>query len=134
METKIIFALLLLAFFLPHAKAQNEFEMKEGDTTYIMKKYYVCFLKKGDACGQDSATTAEIQKKHMENINRLAKMGVILVAGPFEGSGELRGIFIMDCKSLEEAEEYAKTDPAVIAGRLKIEIIPWWTAKGTVIK
>jgi uncharacterized protein YciI len=70
----------------------------------------------------------------MENIYRLAKLGVILVAGPFEGSGELRGIFIMDCKSLEEAEEYAKTDPAVIAGHLKVEIIPWWTAKGTVIK
>jgi uncharacterized protein len=134
METKIIFALLLLAFFLPHAKAQNEFEMKEGDTTYIMKKYYMCFLKKGDVRGQDSATVAEIQKGHMENIQRLAKMGVILVAGPFEGTGELRGIFIMDCKSLEEAEEYAKTDPAVIAGRLKTEIIPWWTAKGTVIK
>ena len=134
MKIKLLLALLLTAFVLPYAKAQNEFEMKEGDTTYIMKKYYMCFLKKGDVRGQDSVTSAEIQKGHMANIQRLVKLGVILVAGPFEGSGDLRGIFIMDCKSLEEAEEYARTDPAVIAGRLKMEIIPWWTAKGTVIK
>ena len=68
MKMKILLVLLMAAIFLPHAKAQNEFEMKEGDTTYIMKKYYMCFLKKGDVRGQDSATTAEIQKRHMENM------------------------------------------------------------------
>jgi uncharacterized protein len=70
----------------------------------------------------------------MENIGRLAKLGKIIVAGPFGDDGNWRGIFIFNCDTKEEVEALVKSDPAVAAGRLDYEIHPWWTAKNEVFK
>lgn len=114
--------------------AQDEFEMTEGDTTYIMKKYYLVLLKANpDKEDLDLTTVAEIQKAHLDNINRLAEMGKIAIAGPMGDNGNLRGIFVMDCESLEEAEILCKTDPAIKRNRLLFEVHPWWAAKGSVL-
>ena len=95
MNTTIRFILLLILFAASgRGFAQDEFEMKDGDVTYIMKKYYMCLLKTGPNRTQDSVTAAEIQKGHMENISRLSKEGKLCIAGPFGGKGDLRGIFI----------------------------------------
>lgn len=99
-----------------------------------MKQYFLVMLMRGSNRSHDSATAAKIQAGHMANITRLANEGKIIVAGPFGDNGNWRGIFIFDCKTKEEAEEYVKTDPAVIAGRLTYEIRPWWTAKNCVFK
>jgi hypothetical protein len=56
------------------------------------------------------------------------------MAGPFGHNGELRGIFVYDVDTQEEAEKHAKSDPAIQAGRLRFEIYPWWCAKGTTLK
>lgn len=69
--------------------------------------------------------TKKIQEGHMANINRLAAMGKLVLAGPFVEGGDRRGIFIFKVDSLEEAERLTNTDPAVIAGRLKIELHRW---------
>ena len=70
----------------------------------------------------------------MANIERLAKEGKIIVAGPFGDDGNWRGIFIFDCETQEEVEKLLQTDPAIAAGRMAYEIHPWWTAKGTTFK
>ena len=44
---------------------------------------------------------------------------------------DLRGIFIIDAKDSVQAAGYVNTDPAIITGRLRFEVHPWWTAKGT---
>jgi uncharacterized protein YciI len=118
----LLLSLLCLAGIIHPARAQE----KEG----VMKQYWMVFLKKGPHRDQDSVTAAKLQQSHMANIDRLASLGKILVAGPFGDDGDLRGIFIMDCKNEEEAKELCGTDPAVQAGRLALEIHPWWTAKG----
>ena len=69
----------------------------------------------------------------MANINRLAKEGKIIMAGPMGTDGDLRGIFIMDCKDSSEVERFVNTDTAVITGRLKMEYYPWWSEKGKYI-
>ncbi len=101
---------------------------------YEMKQYFFVMLTRGANRTQDSITAAKLQEGHMANINRLAEMGKILVAGPFGDSGNWRGIFIFDCKTKEEVEELLKTDPSIAAGRLAVEIRPWWTAKNCVFK
>jgi hypothetical protein len=42
----------------------------------------------------------------------------------------LRGIFIMDGKDSTEIDSHIKSDSAIVTGRLRFEIHPWWTAKG----
>jgi uncharacterized protein YciI len=99
---------------------------KTGADEYGMKHYVMAFLKAGPNRDQDSVTAAEIQKGHMANIQRLAKEGKLVVAGPFEDDGELRGIFVFNVATLEEAKALTESDPAVKAGRLIMELHPWY--------
>ncbi len=128
-----LFRVLFIAsmfFVMPVASfGQEKDTTANAEPVYEMKKYWMVFLKRGPNRSQDSVTAAQIQKDHLANIGRLAKMGKILVAGPFGDDGDMRGIFIMDCKDEQEAKDLCATDPAVIAGRLAVEIRPWWTAK-----
>ena len=103
---------------------------KAPEKKYEMKQYWMVFLKHGPHRDQDSVTAAKIQKGHLANINRLAELGKLLVAGPFGDEGDPVGIFIMDCKDEAEVKGLCATDPAIQAGRLIPEIRPWWTAKG----
>ena len=104
-------------------------------TDYKMKKYWLMFLLKGNNRSHDSATAARIQSAHMANIERLANEGKIIMAGPMGYSKgqdrELRGIFIMDAKDSADAAASVATDSAVLTGRLRFEVHPWWTARGS---
>ena len=99
---------------------------KTGADPYGMRKYIFCYLKKGPNRKQDSATAARLQQGHMENIGKLAEAGKLILAGPFLDTGEIRGIFIFNCKTLEEARALTQTDPAVQAGRLTMELHEWY--------
>ena len=74
--------------------------------------------------------TEKIQKGHMENIGRLHNLGKLVLAGPFENGGDRRGVFFFKVETAEEAKALADTDPAIIAGRLKIELLPIKVATG----
>jgi len=98
---------------------------------YEMTTYYVGFLYKGPSWTPEvTAETQKIQEGHIANIERLAAEGKIVLAGPFSDGGDLRGMFVYKVASVEEARTLAETDPAVKAGRLRIEIHPWYSAKG----
>jgi ketosteroid isomerase-like protein/uncharacterized protein YciI len=88
---------------------------------------YLAFLKKGPAWspGQTPESKA-IQEAHLANIRALWEAGQMFVAGPVDGGGDLRGIFVLKAGSKEEAAALTATDPAVKAGRLVAEIVPWW--------
>jgi uncharacterized protein YciI len=74
--------------------------------------------------------TKRIQAGHMENIKRLSDAGKLVLAGPFEGGGDRRGVFIFKVNTLAEAQALTDTDPAVIAGRLRIELHRWSVPEG----
>lgn len=97
-----------------------------GADEYGMKKYVMAFLKRGPNRDQDSATAAKLQRAHMENIGRMAEQGKLIVAGPFLDDSEIRGIYIFNVETLKEARELTETDPAVKAGRLEMELHPWY--------
>jgi len=118
--------LLFCFLFFFAALAQEEEKPK-----YEMKTYQMVFLYKGPNRDQDSTETMRIQEEHMANIQRLGDEGKLIVAGPFLDNKDLRGIFIFDSESEEEVKDLVETDPAIIAGRLRYEIHPWMTAKGT---
>jgi uncharacterized protein YciI len=99
-----------------------------GADDYGMKTYIMAFLKAGPNRSQDSAEAAALQKAHLNNINRMAEEGTLVLAGPFLDNIELRGIYLFDVATVEEAEELTKTDPMIEQGRLIFEFHPWYGA------
>ncbi len=113
----------------------REFEYQDGDTTYIMKQYFMGFLMRvPDKPELDSLKVAEIQQAHLDYMSENAKTGSLLIAGPFGDDGDMRGIVIYDVATKAEADSIISNDPAVKAGRLAIDVKPWWAAKGSVLK
>ena len=98
-----------------------------------MKRYWLVLLQKGPNRNQDSISAEKIQAAHMANINRLAKDGKLVMAGPIGVEDDLRGIFLMNCSDSTEVENFVRTDSAVITGRLIMKYYPWWTMKGKYI-
>ena len=91
-----------------------------------MRQYVMAFLKRGSNRDRDSLATANLQKAHMENIGKLAEAGKLVLAGPFFGDGDIRGIYIFDVKTVAEAKALTETDPAIQAGSLIMELHPWY--------
>lgn len=95
-----------------------------------MKQYWLVLLKRGANRTQDNAAAAKIQEAHMRNINKMAQRGALVMAGPVGSDDDLRGIFIIDAPDSATVSQMVQQDSAVITGRLRMEIYPWWTEKG----
>ena len=109
----------------------SEDVMKKPASPISMTTAYLGFLTRGAKwTPEQTPATAELQKAHLANINRLAKMKKLVVAGPFGDNTTLRGIFVFKVASIDEAKALADTDPAVQAGRLAIEMHPWLVPEG----
>lgn len=122
------FLLLILLAGIVSSSAQEKKEAKLEDE---MMTYYMVFLYRGEKwTPEKNAETEAIQKGHLANINKLYEEGKLILAGPFLDDKELRGIFVMKTNSFDETDSLCNTDPAVKAGRLKVEIKPWFSAKG----
>ena len=112
---------------------------KKSDTTSAvsfegMKTYYLGLLRKGNA--RTSNSTPELQKLQEAHLNHLtlpAKSGKLVMAGPLTDNGDVRGIMVFVTETLEEAKKLAEQDPAVKAGRLKVEIHPWFAKSGSML-
>ena len=101
-----------------------------GDTTYLMKQYFMCFLKEGPKRDQGPDEAAEIQERHLAHLSALAANRKICLAGPFADDSGIQGVVIFSTPTYEEAATLANDDPAVKAGRLVVEIHPFWAAVG----
>jgi uncharacterized protein YciI len=109
----------------------SEDVMKKTETPQKFMTVYLAFLVRGEKwTPEKTPQTEEIQKGHMANINRLADMKKLVVAGPFGDDGTLRGIFVFRVATLEEARALTLTDPAVQSGRLALELHPWSVPEG----
>ena len=132
---KFFFALLILLMpFL--SKAQTKTENKSSYDAELaaklnadehgMKHYVLAFLKKGPNRSQDSVTAAQLQAAHLANITRMADAGKLVLAGPFFDDGDIRGIYVFNVDNIEAAKKLTETDPAIKAGRLIMELHPWY--------
>ena len=99
---------------------------KLGADEYGMKTYVMVFLKDGPVKIKDSVAREKLQTAHLKNIFKLADEGKLITAGPFADDQEIRGIFIFNVGTVEEAKKLTETDPAVQAGTLIMELHPWY--------
>jgi uncharacterized protein YciI len=136
--------LLLFLFFIIYSCEEKQKELKIEEThivetvydsilakkvgadDYGMRKYVIAFLKRGPNRNQDSITSVKLQRAHMDNIGKLAEQGKLILAGPFFGNDDLRGIYIFDVQSIDEAKKLTETDPAIQAGSLIMELKEWY--------
>jgi uncharacterized protein YciI len=102
---------------------------KTGDTI-LMQQYFIAFLKSGPSRSQSKEEADSLQALHMAHLARMYEEGYADISGPFGDDGEIRGITIYNTPTLKMADSLANMDPMVKAGRLVIEVHPWWAAKG----
>jgi uncharacterized protein len=73
-----------------------------------------------------------LQDLHMGHLVHQTQVGAIRVAGPFDEQPDptLRGMALYQTGSLEETRSIAAADPAVLAGRLEINVMYFYCPKG----
>lgn len=102
--------------------------------TVLMQEYFMAFLKKGKNRTQSKKVADSLQRLHLDHLGKMYKLGYADVSGPFGDLGDIRGITIYNVPTIEIADSLANSDPMVKAGRLEIEIHPWWAPKGHVLR
>ncbi len=131
--------LLLVATVAGHTQEADTssfetFDYTHEDSVYVMQKYFLVFLKRGDSRSQDKEESTKIQQAHLAYLGGLYEQGIICMNGPFGDDGDIRGATVYRVSSAEEALRLASNDPAVKAGRLTVEVHPWWLARGSGVR
>lgn len=130
---RILIAIILLLLSI-HVKTQTDdpsfdstLAASIGADDYGMKAYIFVILKSGHSTIADKAKVDSLFTGHMQNIDRLAEEGKLVLAGPFDkNEKDYRGIFILNVKTVLEAKNLLDTDLAIKAGLLAIDIFEWY--------
>jgi uncharacterized protein YciI len=117
---KVLFALVLL---LSTTCTVNV--LAQGKSSYV----FVFLHKRADLPELPKAEVDKLMEGHMANINKMAKEGKLLVAGPFEGGG---GIFVFNTASRADVTEWLKADPGIRAERWRLEMLTYTPNTGGV--
>ena len=121
---------------IPPDQIQRDQEAPSGDEMAPMRSYWMGLIKQGPNYFAEVAEEDRnaLQRAHLDRIGEIAAEGKMILAGPFgpqEGSDDpLIGLFLYTVQSREEAEALAASDPAVAAGRLRVEIVEWYGVSG----
>jgi uncharacterized protein YciI len=94
-----------------------------------VRTIHVAMLYRGPNYAQTSASAdlPKLQAAHLAHLTKLAKDGHALIAGPIEGGGDLAGIVMLTATSSAAARAFEAEDPAVKAGRFRIEMVSYMT-------
>ncbi|HKO21705.1 MAG TPA: inositol monophosphatase family protein [Candidatus Eisenbacteria bacterium] len=105
---------------------------KDGEPPpeWAMRQYVVAFLYKGPNPVEDPEESKKMMKGHLANIQRLHDEGKVILAGPYLSQTDLRGYFLFDTDSVDAARAWCDTDPAISAGVFRVDLHPWYSAKG----
>jgi uncharacterized protein YciI len=88
------------------------------------RDYTLVYLVTGSRTDLSQAESNKVFAGHFANMERLAREGHLLVAGPFgkqKSDPKLRGIFVLATGDRGRARELAQSDPGVQAGVFELE-------------
>ncbi len=98
-----------------------------GGDDYGMKGYILVILKTGSNTTASKQVVDSLFKGHIANIIRLADQGKLIVSGPIgKNDRSYRGIFILNVKTIEEANTLLEKDPAITEKLLEVELFRWY--------
>ncbi len=98
-----------------------------------LESYTFVLLKSGPRADEFSEDElSQLQEQHLAHLRAMGELGALLVAGPFSDQPDesLRGICLYRT-GLEETRRLAEQDPAVRAGRIAVDVMNWWTERGS---
>ena len=99
--------------------------------------YELVLLRRPEnATPYDDAELERIQQEHLAYLARLRESEHIVTNGPVTDQPDesLRGLAFYRTGSIEEARRIAEADPAVLTGRLTVDIMTWYCPPGTMTK
>jgi uncharacterized protein YciI len=95
--------------------------------------YSFVLLKRGPRAAEFSDDELDLlQEQHLAFLDAMREQGYLLVAGPFSDQPEetLRG-FCLYRTDVVETRRLAESDPSVQAGRMAVDVMGWWTRRGS---
>ena len=126
MRTLAACALALLATLSAHAQEAPAYDATKaqawGANDNGLRPYTLVLLKTGPKRMPDGPARDEMFKGHFANMQRLAREGMLVYAGPLDGVEGLRGLFIFATTDLDAARKAVETDPVVIHGEMVAEL------------
>ena len=102
----------------------------EPPPEWAMRTYVLVLIYRGPNRPEDPERASELQRLHLASNARLHQEGKLILAGPFLDKTDLRGIFLFDSESVDDVRGWCDSDPAIAAGLLRVEIHPWYSARG----
>jgi uncharacterized protein YciI len=94
----------------------------------------VVYLRRGDhPPALDEAASTALHHAHLAYLGDLVDRGIIAANGPLRGQSDetIRGMSIWTIGP-EEARRLAESDPAVEAGRFRVDVAQWCVSAGRV--
>jgi len=92
-----------------------------GADDYGMRHYVLVVLKTGPTRVPDGPERDAMFRGHFANMQRLAAEGKLVLAGPFDGEGGWRGMFVFDVPEIADARALVATDPVIEHGEMVAE-------------
>ncbi len=99
------------------AKAQAWGANEQG-----LRAYTFVLLKTGPQRMPAGPEREAMFKGHFANMERLAKEGLLVYAGPLDGVNGLRGLFILATADQEMARKAVDSDPVIVNGEMVAEL------------
>ncbi len=92
-----------------------------------MRPYVLVVLKTGPTRTADGEARKALFAGHFANMERLAKDGHLVLAGPFTDDPDgWRGLFLLAVEDLDSARRLAETDPVLQSGEMVAEYHRWY--------
>jgi uncharacterized protein YciI len=98
-----------------------------------LDSYSFVLLKRGTRAAEFTDEELEVlQSQHLAHLAAMTEQGHLVLAGPFSDQPDetLRG-FCLYRTDVEETRRLAESDPSVQAGRMAVDVMGWWTKKGS---
>lgn len=102
--------------------------------TILVQQYFMAFLKNGTIRSQNEEEADLLQQEHVVYLKNMQELGYADISGSLGDQSDIRSVTIYNVPTLKMADSLAKADPLVKAGRVNIEIHPWWVAKASSLR
>ncbi len=118
----------------PTASFDAGLAKKTGADASGMRHYVLVVLKTGPTRMPDGAQRDAMFAGHFANMERLAKAGKLVLAGPFTKDPDgWRGLFVFAVQDTDEAKVLTETDPVITNGEMVAEYHAWYGSAATML-